>query len=312
MVSDVKKKLDAGLISSMAERSPRELIRLSEKRYRDQIAEVADRFAAQFPRQKIILLSGPTSSGKTTTSHNLDTELEKRGIHTFPLSLDDFFFDRDRAPLMENGKPDLETPELIDTGTLESCLEVLFREGKADFPIFDFKLGKRSDRVWTHEYDENTAIIIEGLHALNPLIAGRPIFSDALRLYISIKTEYYTGCQRLISSREMRLIRRIIRDNSFRGCAPEATIAMWDNVVRGEEKHIRPFRTGADVWIDSLHLYEPALYRPIAEKLLLPCLASGECAEEAKSLLEKLAHFAPMRPEGIPSDSLMREFLEGI
>ena len=110
----------------------------------------------------------------------------------------------------------------------------------------------------------------------------------------------------------MRLIRRIIRDNSFRGCAPEATIAMWDNVVRGEEKHIRPFRTGADVWIDSLHLYEPALYRPIAEKLLRPCLASGECAEEAKSLLEKLAHFAPMRPEGIPSDSLMREFLEGI
>ena len=110
MVSDVKKKLDAGLISSMAERSPRELIRLSEKRYRDQISDVADRFAAQFPRQKIILLSGPTSSGKTTTSHNLDTELEKRGIHTFPLSLDDFFFDRDQAPLMADGKPDLDTP----------------------------------------------------------------------------------------------------------------------------------------------------------------------------------------------------------
>lgn len=162
MVSDVKKKLDAGLISKMAERSPRELIRLSEKRYREQIAEVADRFASQFPKQKIILLSGPTSAGKTTTSHNLDTELEKRGIHTFPLSLDDFFFDRDQAPLMADGQPDLETPELIDTATLEKCLEVLFKEGKADFPIFDFKLGRRSDRVWTHEHDENTAIIIEG------------------------------------------------------------------------------------------------------------------------------------------------------
>lgn len=312
MVSDVKKKLDAGLISKMAEKSPRELIRLSEKRYREQIAEVADRFASQFPKQKIILLSGPTSAGKTTTSHNLDTELEKRGIHTFPLSLDDFFFDRDQAPLMADGQPDLETPELIDTATLEKCLEVLFKEGKADFPIFDFKLGRRSDRVWTHEHDENTAIIIEGLHALNPLISGRPIFSDALRLYISIKTEYYVGDQRLISTREMRFIRRIIRDNSFRGCPPAETITMWDNVVRGEEKHIRPFRTNADVWIDSLHLYEPALFRPIAEPLLQSCLTSSSCAEVAESLLEKLSYFPPMQPDGLPSDSLMREFIEGI
>ena len=250
--------------------------------------------------------------GKTTTSHNLDTELEKTRHSYLSLSLDDFFFDRDRAPLMADGQPDLETPELIDTGTLERCLEVLFREGKADFPIFDFKLGRRSDRVWTHEYDENTAIIIEGLHALNPLISGRPIFSDALRLYISIKTEYYVGCQRLISSREMRLIRRIIRDNSFRGCAPAATIAMWDNVVCGEEKHIRP----------SVRVRMSGLTRCICmsrlssgqslNRLLRSCLASCSCAEVAESLLEKLSYFAPMRPDGIPSDSLMREFLEGI
>lgn len=312
MVSDVKKKLDAPLISKMACKSPQELIRLSEKRYREQISDVADRFASQFPKQKIILLSGPSSAGKTTTSHNLDTELEKRGIHTFPLSLDDFFFDRDRAPLMADGKPDLETPELIDTETLENCLKVLFKEGKADFPIFDFKLGKRSDQVWTHEHDENTAIIIEGLHALNPLISDRPVFADALKLYISIKTEYYLGDERLISTREMRFIRRIIRDNNFRGCAPQDTIAMWENVVRGEERHIRPFRTNADVWIDSLHLYEPSLYRPFAEKLLPECLDIPECAGIAKELLDKLSHFEPMLPVGIPSDSLMREFIEGI
>ncbi len=310
MVSDKKLHLSLADVNGFAQRDPQKFVAYSEARYRRQIEEVAEQFASDFPRRKIILLSGPSSSGKTTTSHNLDAALEKRGISTFPLSLDDFFFNRDTAPLLPDGTPDLESPELVDTALLERCLSDLFRDGAADFPVFDFKVGKRSAETRHFEYDDHTAIIIEGLHALNPVIAGRPALQNALRLYISIKSEYYDGETRILSTRELRFIRRIIRDNNFRGCPPEETIAMWKNVVRGEEEHIRPFRTGADVWIDSIHLFEPMLYRPIAEKLLTPCLSRKETEADAARLLGALSHFVPLSDVKLPPDSLMREFLE--
>lgn len=310
MVDTYKTHLDIAQINRKAVEDPQGLIEESEKRYRDQIAQIADQFCAGFPQRRLILLSGPTSAGKTTTSHNLDTELEKRGISTFPLSLDDFFFDRDQAPLLPDGKPDLETPRLIDIEMLEKSLSELFRLGSYDFPVFDFKLGRRSDKTFHYEYDAHTAIIIEGLHALNPVICGRPFFRNALKLYISIKSEYYLDGERVLNTRDLRFIRRIIRDNSFRGCPPAGTMAMWENVVQGEDKHIRPFRENADYWIDSLHLYEPLLYKPIAEELLVPCLSHPVYGAQAGQLLQMLDPFIPLPPVSIPKDSLMREFLE--
>jgi uridine kinase len=159
-------------------------------------------------------------------------------------------------------------------------------------------------------YDAHTAIIIEGLHALNPLLCGRPFFRDALKLYISVKTEYYLDGERILNTREMRLIRRIIRDNSFRGCPPAGTMSMWENVVRGEDAHIRPFRENADYWIDSLHLYEPLLYKKHLRALLTPCLDDPVYGGEAERLLQMLEPFAELPPVRIPEDSLMREFLE--
>ena len=147
-----KPHVDAYAVNNLARTDPQRLIDLSEARYRSQISELAEDFAAHFPQSRIILLSGPTSAGKTTTSHNLDAELEKRGIATFALSLDDFFFDRDKAPLLPDGTRDFETPSLIDIETLEGCLSELLREGHADFPIYDFKLGRRSDQTFHYEY----------------------------------------------------------------------------------------------------------------------------------------------------------------
>ncbi len=305
-----KPHIDAYAVNSLARQDPQKLIDFSEDRYRSQISEVAEEFAAGFPHSRIILLSGPTSSGKTTTSHNLDAELEKRGIATFALSLDDFFFDRDRAPLLPDGTRDYETPALVDTETLERCLSELLVKGSADFPIYDFKTGRRSEKTFHYDYDDHTAIIIEGLHALNPLIAGRPFFRDAKKLYISIRAEFYEGVRRVLSTRELRFIRRIIRDEHFRGSDPLSTMAMWKNVVDGEEKYIRPYRVCADKWIDSLHLYEPSLYKPAAEKLLTPCLHDPKYGVQAEDLLERLSHFAPLPRVRIPRDSLMREFLE--
>jgi len=310
MVDSYKNHLDITELNRMAMEDPQGLIDLAEKRYRDQMAEIADRFAGEFPENRLILLSGPSSAGKTTTSHNLDNELEKRGISTFALSLDDFFIDRDLAPRLPDGTLDLETPALIDIELLESCLTHLFAEGSCDFPIFDFKTGKRSEKTFHYEYDDHTAIIIEGLHALNPVISDRPFFKKALRLYISIKSEFYLDEKRIFSTRELRLLRRTIRDDIFRGSPPPKTIAMWKNIVRGEDLHIRPFREAADYWIDSVHLYEPLLYKPIAEKLLTPYLDHPDCGETVKQMLLRFEPFETLPPVSIPKDSLMREFLD--
>lgn len=309
MVTDVKLKIDLEQINRLAAEDPGELIRLSEERYRSQIRQVADSFCGHIGQNRLILLAGPSSSGKTTTSLNLQAELGRRGIRTLSVSLDDFFLDRSLAPVLPDGTQDLETPDLVDVKELEDCLAQLVQQGRHDFPLYDFTVGRRSSKTKELTFDEHTAVIIEGLHALNPVICGRPYFQNAMKLYISIKTEYYLDEQRILSTRETRLLRRIIRDNNFRACPPLQTLEMWKNVVAGEEQHIRPFRTAADYWIDSLHLYEPLVYHPMIESLLRPLSAHPVFGGLVRSLLTGIGNAGSLAPAGIPSDSLLREFI---
>ena len=309
MVTDDKKRVELEALIKLAEERPEELVRISEERYRRQIAEVADRFCEGFEQNPHILLAGPSSSGKTTTSLNLETELMRRGIRTIAVSLDDFFVDRQLAKYLPDGTQDLEDPELVDLAELERCLSELTGQGRCEFPIYDFSVGQRSKTRRPLVFDSRTAVIIEGIHALNPMICKRPFFKGTMKLYISIKTEYYLGGQRILNTREARLMRRIIRDSNFRACPPAATLGMWGNVVAGEERYIRPFRTEADYWIDSLHLYEPMLYKPVLEPMLAPLQGSRVCGEAAGRLLEALEGLPAVAVKGIPADSLMREFL---
>lgn len=309
MVTDEKKKIGLEELIKMAEERPAELIQISEERYRRQIAEVADSFCKGFEQNPQILLAGPSSSGKTTTSLNLEAELQRRGIRTIAVSLDDFFVDRRLAKYLPDGTQDLEDPELVDLNELERCLSELTGKGQCDFPVYDFSVGQRSKTRRPLTFDSRTAVIIEGIHALNPLICSRPFFKGTMKLYISIKTEYYLDGQRILNTREARLMRRIIRDSNFRASPPAATLGMWGNVVAGEERYIRPFRTSADYWIDSLHLYEPMLYKPVLEPMLAPLQDSPSCGQTVKRLLEAVESLPAMTPAGIPADSLMREFL---
>ncbi|MDD6033348.1 MAG: hypothetical protein PUC47_07705 [Oscillospiraceae bacterium] len=324
MVTDNKLHAELSTVSLMAQQNPRELIRLSEERYRSQVRQAADWFCSRRDHNRVILLAGPSSSGKTTTSLNLQAELGRRGVRTLSVSLDDFFIDRDRVPVGPDGKQDLESPDTVDARELERCLEELAGQGRCAFPIYDFTKGRRSTEVRELEFDDHTAVIIEGLHALNPSLCTGPLLNRSMKVYISIKTEYYEGGRRILSTRELRLIRRIIRDNNYRACPPEQTLSMWGSVVAGEEKYIRPYRTGADLWIDSLHLYEPMLYRPLAEELLRP-LENGPHGETVRRLLEGLGRMPslppvklPRQPENdmpppsavwLPEDTLLREFL---
>ncbi|MGI5893436.1 MAG: uridine kinase family protein [Candidatus Merdivicinus sp.] len=309
MVSDRKKQIEfSELIAEAAD--PAGLAARSETYYREQAKQVADLFCEKFPQNQVILLAGPSSSGKTTTSLNLQHELQKRGIFSLSISLDDFFKEREAAPLLEDGSPDLETVELVDLEFLDACFEKLFSYGSCDFPIFDFAHGRRSENVKPCQLDEHTAVIIEGLHALNPLVCSRKFCKNALKIYISIKTEFFDGSQRLFSTRELRLVRRIIRDYNFRSTSPADTMAMWKNVVRGEDHYIRPFRLDADYWLDSVHYYEPFVYRDIFLNLTQDALWKDTANREImEKMRENMRKFPAISTKYVPKDSLLREFI---
>ena len=307
MVNDQKLCADLAVVNELAVKDSAELIRLSEERYRAQVRQAADWFLTG-AESRLILLAGPSSSGKTTTSLNLQAELARRGVRTITVSLDDFFLDCDQVPLRPDGTRDFDTPDVVDLDELEHCLDTLTRTGHCIFPVYDFATGSRAKEGRPLTFDDHTAIVIEGLHALNPVVCGRESFRGAMKLYISIKTEYYLDGQRILSTREARLIRRIIRDANFRATEPARTFQMWSDVVAGEEKYIRPFRTGADFWIDSLHLYEPLLFRPLLNELLTPLRDDPCWGSLAGRLIEAVSHAGVL---GVlpPEDSLMREFL---
>ena len=309
MVSDHKEHIDLEQINLRAAENAEDLVRDSEQRYLRQVGEAADAFCRGLNRNRIILLAGPSSSGKTTTSYILQKELHHRGVKTLPISLDDFYKSREEAPLLPDGTQNLELPELIDVDYLITCLSELQRRGSFSFPVFDFLKGRRSDQTRELQFDEHTAIIIEGLHALNPFITERGLFRDAMKLYISIKSEYYLRSKRVLSTREMRLIRRLIRDYNFRGCSPADTLSMWKNVVDGEDLYIRPYRMGADFWIDSLHLYEPLAYRDVFLQLIREVDEQSPHFGLASRLKDAMDCFPQMELSLIPKDSMLREFI---
>lgn len=307
MVNDIKLKVDLDEINRLALSDPEQLTAVSEERYRAQVRQAADWFLTGV-RSNIILLAGPSSAGKTTTSLNLQAEFARRGIRTITVSLDDFFRNREDVPARPDGTRDFDTPDAVDLDELEQSLEKLIRTGSCLFPLYDFPSGARAEEGRMLTFDSHTAVIVEGLHALNPVVCGRPVFQGAMKLYISIKTEYYRDGRRIISSREARLIRRIVRDVHFRSTSPADTFRMWSDVVAGEEKYIRPFRTSADFWIDSLHLYEPLLLGAPATELLLPLREDPLWGGTARRLIEAVAG-AEKISLPVPADSLMREFL---
>ena len=312
MISDSKKKIAIEELNLWAKKDMKGLILDSEERYHQQIREVAAAFAGSFPKNRIILLAGPSSSGKTTTSHILCDELKNNGINTVTVSFDDFFRPRSEAPRAPDGKEDLESPLCLDMECIENCVETLFTQKSCDFPIYDFQKGERSQQKKHLVIDDHTALVFEGLHAINPYISNRPLFqSSAMKIYISIKTEYYFEGKRIVDTRELRLVRRLIRDKNFRGCSPYTTLSMWNSVIAGEDRHIRPYRIFSDYWIDSVHLYEPYLYKGFLPDIFCEDESSAVNGyrKTANKLVKMLDYFADIPILSIPDNSLLREFI---
>lgn len=304
----INEKLDLATKEELLRWDPKALVLSEEKAFRQRVIEVFWR--AEEEESQVILLSGPTSSGKTTASRILAEGLTRNGNRAVRISLDDFYKNRDQAPLWEDGQKNFETIDGLDLDTLGECMEDLLTKGHTKIPIFDFPTGTRSTLTHDLTFDEHTCIIFEGLHALNPRIAPLVEKFRILRLYISVHTDFVDKEGRIIlSGRELRLLRRLLRDRVRRNTGGQETLRLWDYVLRGENLYMQPYRPLADMHINSVHGYEPFLYSKEASAMLRDIPADDPHKELVEHLLDALAGLPEMDWDLVPKNSLLQEFI---
>lgn len=285
-----------------------ELVLVSEALHEQNLADIAQQIVQK--KSRIILISGPSSSGKTTSSRRLAIQLLARGISPYPLELDNYFVDRDKNPLDENGQPDFETIEALNLTRLAEDLEKLISGEKVQLPRFNFKVG-RSEEGDIVQLKEGQPIILEGIHGMNPRLIPDRWADSAFRVYVSALTQLNLDRHNRVSTTDTRLIRRIVRDARERGYSAQATISRWESVRRGEKRHIFPYQENADVMFNSALVFELAALKNAAEPLLRQVPHTAPESIEARRLLAFLEWFLPLDVNLIPANSIVREFLGG-
>ena len=304
-------KLTASYVNARAKNDAAEFIKESEKRYQDEIYSVAEEIAAD-ENKKIIMLAGPSGSGKTTTAHILRDYLKAMGKHTEVVSLDDFYLDEDKVPLSEEGEPDYETVYSLDIERINKCFCEAAEKGETDIPIFSFSERKRTDKTKKISIKNGGLMIVEGLHALNPLLFESLKKENLYKLYISVNRSIYDDDGNiLLSSRQMRLIRRMSRDDIYRGATPQRTFDVWDDVIRGEEKHLYKFKPTADRQITTLHEYEPCIFKKRVLELLSQVSKDSQDYFYVEETIKGLSFFCSIDESAVPQESLIREFIRG-
>jgi uridine kinase len=290
-----------------------ELIKIAEAFHELKIAHIA-RTIAQANKERgvrLVLISGPSSSGKTTFSKRLGIQLRVRGYDPVLIALDDYFVDRDKTPLGEDGKPDFEALEAIDLATLNDHLSRLSEGQSVEIPRYDFISGKRQWHEKPLQLTDRSILILEGIHALNPRLTPGVADGQKFKIYISCFTSVAMDNFSRIPTTDNRMLRRTIRDNATRGNNALRTLAMWPSVRHGEERHIFPYQENADVMFNSSLFYEISVLRAIAEPLLLEVPDTVPEYAEARRMLKFLDNFVPIAPDEIPPTSLLREFIGG-
>ncbi|MDB4335119.1 nucleoside kinase [bacterium] len=287
------------------------LIKVSEAFHEKKVAQVADLIQARKQNTKIILISGPSSSGKTTFSKRLSIQLMVAGIKPITLSLDNYFVNRDKTPLDENGEFDFETIDALDVEQFNIDLSRLFAGEEVEVPKFSFETGERYYDGEILKLEPNQTLVVEGIHGLNPKLTHLIDDSLKFKVYVSALTSINIDNHSRIPTTDNRLIRRIVRDYRYRNYSAMDTISRWPSVRRGEEKHIFPYQEEADIMFNSALHYELAVLKPYVEPILLG--VKNNCPEysEAKRLLTFFSFFNAITEEGIPPTSIVREFLGG-
>ena len=290
-----------------------ELIKIAEAVHGRQFSRIADRiYEANRERgARVVLISGPSSSGKTTSAKRIGIQLRVLGLHPVLISLDDYFVDRANTPKDENGDYDYEALEALDLARLNDDLKKLIDGQSVEIPRYDFITGTRQWHEQPLKLDERSVLIMEGIHALNPRLT--PALEERLKfkIYLSCFTSVAMDNITRIHTTDNRLLRRITRDYRTRGNNAYDTIARWPSVRRGEEKHIFPYQENADVMVNTSLFYELGVIRPIVEPILREIPDTVPEYGEAHRLLEFLDNFVPIAPDEIPLDSVLREFVGG-
>ena len=286
----------------------RKLILVSEALHEQHIAEVAAQIEERAENISVILISGPSSSGKTTFSKRLTIQLLARGISPFPLEMDRYFVDRENTPKDEFGEWNFEALEAVNCTRLSKDIQRLIAGEPVQLASYDFQSGKSSEGE-TVQLRPGQIIILEGIHGLNPdLLPGFPQ-STAYRIYVSALTQLNLDRHNRVSTTDTRLIRRIVRDSRERGYTAMETINRWESVRRGEKGYIFPFQDNADAMFNSALVYEMAALKPLAEPILRQVPHSTRARIEAKRLLAFLEWFLPLDINMIPDNSILREFI---
>ena len=283
---------------------------VGEAMHEARIARIAADIASQGERIKLVLIAGPSSSGKTTFSKRLAVQLLANGRRPFPLGLDDYFVDRDRTPRDASGQFDYECLEAVDVALFNENLLSLMAGKTTALPHYSFKSGLREPGQ-TVTLTHDNVMIVEGIHGLNPALVPSVPPECIYRIYVSALTQLNLDRYNRVSTTDCRLIRRIVRDAATRGYNATQTLRRWDSVTRGEKLHIFPFQENSDAIFNSALVHETAVLRPLAEPLLLQVRHESPEYIEANRLLSFLQWFVPGSPEPVPDNSILREFIGG-
>ncbi len=297
------------IINERVLKDPSSFIDECEEEYMRQIKSVA-KIIADNDDIKIVSIAGPSASGKTTTAHILMNELSRLDEKTAVISLDDFYFPLDKLPLNQDGSRDIESVRAMDIPRIERAFKDIIENGEAYLPEFDFLTKSRIENAKEVNIGSRGIAIVEGLHALNPLITGTVPKNNILKIYISVNVPIVNdNDEQILSSRQVRLIRRMLRDFKFRGAEPEETLSLWDNVVEGENKYLYCFKDTADIKLTTLHPYEICVYKESFLSMKNRVDKTAPCYDYFIKTLSALEQFLSINSDLVPENSLIREFI---
>ena len=301
-VGDFNQAVDAGFTT--------DIINISEALQEKKIAKIAEDIANR-KGVKLVLLAGPSSSGKTTSCKRLSIQLAVNGLKPLQISLDDYFVDREKTPKDANGEYDYESIYALDLQLINDQFNALFRGEEVELPKYDFQTGKSKKSGKKLKMNDNNVLVVEGIHALNPELTAQIPNEQIFRVYASALTTILLDNHNYIPTTDNRLLRRIIRDYKYRGVSAQETIHRWPSVRAGENKWIFPFQENADAMLNTAMLYELAVIKTQAEPLLQQVPENCEEYAEAYRLLKFLKYFKGIPYNNLPPTSLLREFLGG-
>lgn len=303
---------DAGEMNDLVARGEaNELVMIAEALHEKKVAQIADAITSREPRPKILLIAGPSSSGKTTFSKRLSIQLRVNGLRPVPISVDNYFVDREKTPKDPEGKYDYEALQALDVETLNRNLLGLLAGREVEIPRFEFHEGKRLAKGEPLQIGKESLLVIEGIHALNDKLTPAIPSGMKYRIYVSALTQMKLDDHNHIATSDVRLFRRLVRDYLYRGYSGQETLSRWPSVRRGEEQNVFPYQENADVMFNSALVYELAVLKSQVELLLRAIPRAAEEAAESERLLDILFYFLSAPADPVPSNSILREFIGG-